>query len=203
VAQVSVFSNLAEGFRYIGRERSILVLLIISLVPSLFMMPFTHGILPVLAEEVLHAGPEGLGYLFSAAGFGGFVATFVVASQGNFRRKGLLMLGGITTAGFAMILLSRMTSMPLAMVSMALVAGNDMIFRAVNNTLLQTRTEDQYRSRVMSVLMMDHGLVPLGSLLAGTLAQFYGAPLAILVGGTTVIVLTGLLAARFSNLRTG
>ena len=87
------------------------------------------------------------------------------------------------------------------MLFLAIVAGNDMVFRATNNTLIQTITPDQYRSRVMSILMMDHGLVPLGSLLAGTLAEFYGAPLATLVGGIIALALVWFMAITFPVIR--
>ena len=201
VREASLFSNLADGIRYIAGERTILALLLLSFIPSMFVLPFTGGILPVFSEEVLHAGPDGLGFLLSAAGVGGLLGTIVVASLGNFRRKGLLLLGGLLGSGVAMLLFSQMTWMPLAMLFLAIVAGNDMVFRATNNTLIQTITPDQYRSRVMSILMMDHGLVPLGSLLAGTLAEFYGAPLATLVGGIIALALVWFMAIAFPVIR--
>ena len=201
VREASLFSNFVDGIKYIAGERTILALLILSFIPSLFVLPFTSGILPVFSEEVLHAGPEGLGFLLSAAGVGGLLGTIVVASLGNFRRKGLLLLGGSLGSGAAMLVFSQMTWMPLAMLFLAVVAGHDMVFRATNNTLIQTITPDQYRSRVMSILMMDHGLVPLGSLLAGTLAEFYGSPLAILVGGIVALTMVWFMAIAFPAIR--
>ena len=164
-------------------------------------MPFTHGILPVFSEEVLQAGPEGLGFLLSAAGVGGVLGTIIVASLGNFRRKGILILGGSLGGGVAMLVFSQMTWLPLAMFLLAVVSCSEMVFRATNNALIQTITPDQYRSRVMSIMMMDHGFVPLGSLMAGTMAEIYGSPLAILGGGMAVIILIGLMAMMLTTLR--
>ncbi len=201
VSEASFFNNLVEGAKYIRHERTILSLLMVALVPSLFVMPFTHGILPVFSEEVLQAGPEGLGFLLSAAGVGGVLGTIIVASLGNFRRKGILILGGSLGGGVAMLVFSQMTWLPLAMFLLAVVSCSEMVFRATNNALIQTITPDQYRSRVMSIMMMDHGFVPLGSLMAGTMAEIYGSPLAILGGGMAVIILIGLMAMMLTTLR--
>ena len=201
VKEASLFSNFVEGIRYIAGNRTILALLVVALVPSLFVMPFNHALLPVFAEEVLDAGPGGLGLLLSAAGVGGFLGTIVVASLGNYQRKGLLILGGSIVGGMAMMVFSQMTQLPLGMLFLGVVFAGEMLFRVTNNTLIQTITPDQYRSRVMSLFMMDHGLVPLGSLLAGTLAEFYGSPMAILFAGTVSVVLVWAIAIKFPILR--
>ena len=201
VKEASLISNFVEGIRYIAGNRTILALLVVALVPSLFVMPFNHALLPVFAEEVLDAGPSGLGLLLSAAGVGGFLGTIVVASLGNYQRKGLLILGGSIAGGISMMVFSQMTWLPLGMLLLAGVFGGEMVFRATNNTLIQSITPDQYRSRVMSLFMMDHGFVPLGSLLAGTLAEFYGSPVAILFAGTVSVVLVWAIAIKFPILR--
>ena len=200
-AEKSVLSNFTEGIRYVRKERTILPLLIVAMIPSLFVMPFTQGILPVFSEEVLQGGSEGLGFLYSAGGIGGVLGTIIVDSLGNFQRKGLLLLAGVTGAGTAMMLYSQMTWLPLAALLLALIGLSDMLFRSSNHTLIHSIVPDQYRSRVASILLMDHGLVPLGSLLAGTLAQLYGAPVAVLLGGAIAVTLDGLVAARFSAIR--
>ena len=201
ITEASLLSNLAAGVKYIATQRTIMAMLLFSFIPSLFVMPFTNGIMPVFSEEVLHGGEEGLGFLLSAAGVGGLTGTLVVASLGNFRRKGFLLVGGALGGGAAMLFFAQMTSMPLAMLFLGLVAGSEMVFRTTNNTLIQTITPDQYRSRVMSILMMDHGLVPLGSLLAGTLAEFHGAPKAVTIGSIAVMSLVVLMAVAFPVLR--
>jgi hypothetical protein len=100
-----------------------------------------------------------------------------------------------------MMVFSQMAWLPLGMLLLAGVFGGEMVFRATNNTLIQSITPDQYRSRVMSLFMMDHGLVPLGSLLAGTLAEFYGSPLALLLAGTASVLLVWGIAFTFPLLR--
>ena len=201
VKEASLMSNFVEGIRYIAGNQTILALLLVAFIPSLFLMPFNHALLPVFSEEVLGAGPDGLGFLLSAGDMGGVVGTVIVASLGNYQRKGLLILGGSVVAGVAMMIFSQMTWLPLGMLLLGAVFIGEMVFRATNNTLIQTITPDQYRSRVMSLFMMDHGFVPLGSLLAGTLAEFYGSPMAILFAGTVSVVLVFGIALRLPILR--
>ena len=196
-----MLSNFTEGIRYVRKERTILPLLIVAMVPSLFVMPFTQGILSVFSEEVLQGGSEGFGFLYSAGGVGGVLGTIIVASLGNFQGKGLLLLAGVTGAGTAMIIYSQMTWLPLAALLLALIGLSNMLFRSNSNTLIHSIVPDQYRSRVASILLMDNGLVPLRSLLAGILAQLYGAPAAALLGGVAAVSLVGLIAARFSAIR--
>ena len=76
-----------------------------------------------------------------------------------------------------------------------------MVYHALVNTILQTITPDAFRGRVMSLYMMDHGLVPLGSVLAGGLAQAFGAPSAFLVGGAVATLLVVVAAVRFRSVR--
>jgi len=75
------------------------------------------------------------------------------------------------------------------------------MYMTLNNTILQTITPDHFRGRVMSLYMLDHGFVPLGGLMAGTLAEFYGSPMAILIGGLATVVLILMVGLRFPALK--
>ena len=199
--RVSMLASFREGVRYAIKDPVIMALLIVALIPSLFMMPFTHLIMPVFSEEVLDAGPEGLGFLFAAMGVGALVGTLGLASAGNVSRKGWLLLTFATGAGVGVILFSFTTSLPLALLALVVVGGCQQLYMSTNNTLLQSLTSDEYRGRGMSLYMLDHGLVPLGGLMAGVLAKFYGAPHAILFGGATSVILFVLMGARFKSIR--
>ena len=71
----------------------------------------------------------------------------------------------------------------------------------VNQTLLQTHTEDEYRGRVMSMYLLDRGMAPLGALLAGTLAAGYGARDAVAVLGILTAAFAVAIAVRVPRLR--
>jgi predicted MFS family arabinose efflux permease len=188
------------GLRYVKGEETILALILIALVPSVFVMPFTNGLMPVFAEEVLSSGPNGLGLLLSSFGVGAMAGTFALASMGNMRKKGVLLFVAPILTGLGMMLLSKTTWLPLSALTMALVGVFHVMYRVTNNTLLQTLTPDEYRGRVMSIYLLDHGLVPLGSFLAGTIAELVGSAGAILTGGLIDAALILLVVFRFKSL---
>ncbi len=196
-----ILSNLAEGLRYVSKEPTILGLILVALIPALFIMPFVSGLMPVFSEEVLHAGPEGLGLLLSALGVGGLTGALVLATIRNVGRRGILLLGAAMSAGLLMILFSRTTWMPLSLACLVGVGTAHMAYMTTTNIVIQTITPDKFRGRVMSLYHLDFGLVPLGGLIAGTIAQFYGSPAAVLIGGGITTLLILLVAVKFRAIR--
>ncbi|MDO8750354.1 MAG: MFS transporter [Dehalococcoidia bacterium] len=197
----SILGDLKGGLKYVSKDKTILALIMVALVPSVFMMPFTQGLMPVFAKSVLGVGPEGLGILLASAGAGALVGTLALASLGNFQRKGVLLLTSATIAAASLMLFSRTTWLPVAAAVLAIQGGFQMVYNSTNNTVLQIITPDEYRGRVMSIYMLDHGLMPLGSFMAGALAEIFGAPMAILAAGAITTALVLLLATQFRQLR--
>jgi len=93
------------------------------------------------------------------------------------------------TFGLGLIAFSRSRILPLSLVLMLVSGCAMMIQMAASNTILQTIVDEDKRGRVMSFYAMAFfGTVPLGSLLAGALADRIGAPDTILVGGLGCVV---------------
>jgi len=116
---------------------------------------------------------------------------------GNIHKKGLVLFTAAVTAGVGMVFFSQTRWLPLSMLTLTMVGAAHMMYLSTNSTILQTITPDEYRGRVMSIYLLDHGLVPLGSLLAGSLAEYFGSPLAILMGGLASAGLILLVSLRF------
>lgn len=184
----SMGGDLKEGLSYVWNEKPVLTLMLLALIPMVFSMPYV-SLMPMFARDVLNSGPEGLGLLMAAPGIGALVATFTLASLQNFRRKGLLLISAVTMLGFFLILFSQSSWMPLSLALLTLVGACQISFMATNNTLLQLLVPDELRGRVMSIYMLDQGLMPLGSLFAGVMAAGMGAPFAVTVMGAIVVVL--------------
>jgi len=185
----------------VRREPATLSLLVMIMIPAIFVMPFTSGLMPVFAEDVLRAGPSGLGLLLSAYGVGALVGPLAIATAGDLRRRGgVVIVAGLLT-GLTLAAFSQLTVLPIAMGVLVVAGAALMVYHAMVNTILQTITPDAFRGRVMSLYMMDHGLVPLGSVLAGGLAQAFGAPSAFLVGGAVATLLVVVAAVRFRSVR--
>lgn len=196
-----VLTNIMEGLSYVRHDKTVLTLILMGLIPSIFVMPASMSLLPVFAEDVLDVGPTGLGILMSASGAGALLGTLSLASLGNFQRKGALLLGSAVMVGVALTLFSRSVWMPLSLFLLLLVGTFQMTYMATNNTILQMAVRDDVRGRVFSIYMLDQGLVPLGSLMAGGMTQAWGPASAVSLMGGTAIVLAIIATLRLPHIR--
>jgi MFS family permease len=138
----------------------------------------------------------------AAPGVGAVLATLLLASLAyRFRRKGLLMLGALISLGVFLILFSRTDSFPLALAALVGVGGCQIMFMATTNAMVQMIVPDELRGRVMSLYMLDRGLMPAGSLLTGVSAHFVGAPATVSAMGVIVIILALCVAWRIPIIR--
>ena len=197
----SAMANLKEGFAYVWSTPAVLALMTLAYVPRVFAVPY-QTLMPVFQKDVLRVGPEGLGLLMAAPGVGAVIAVLLLASMANrMRRQGLFLVASIVILGFFLILFSRITYFPLALVSLIAVGMFQMFFLASTNTILQLIVPDELRGRVMSLYMLDRGFMPAGALFAGVTAHFIGAPATVATMGAIVIVLVLLVAWRVPALR--
>ena len=196
----SALANLKEGFAYVRSTPAVLALMILAYVPRVFAVPY-QTLMPVFQKDVLQVGPEGLGLLMAAPGVGAVLAVLMLASVNRFRRQGLLLVGSIIVLGAFLILFSQTTSFPFAFVVLILVGVFQMLFLASTNTMLQLIVPDELRGRVMSLYMLDRGLMPAGALFAGVVAHVIGAPSTVATLGAIVIVLALVVAWRVPAIR--
>jgi len=178
----------------------VLALMTLAYVPRIFAVPY-QTLMPVFQKDVLGVGPEGLGLLMAAPGVGAVLSVLVLASVNRVRRQGLLLVGSILVLGSFLMLFSQITSFPLALAVLVLVGAFQMLFLASTNTMLMLIVPDELRGRVMSLYMLDRGLMPAGALFAGVVAHFIGAPLTVAIMGAIVIVLTLVVAWRVPAIR--
>jgi MFS family permease len=186
--KTSVLHEIAEGYRYVAGFSPIRTLLILLAVTSLLGFPYTV-LMPIIVGNVLHGGPHTLGFLMAASGVGALTGALYLASRSSVLGLGRVIVGSAFGFGVGLVLFSLSHSVWLSMVLMA-VCGLTMILQmAASNTVLQTLTDDDKRGRVMSFYSMAFfGTAPLGSLFAGTVATWIGAPRTILVGGAVCAV---------------
>lgn len=186
--QKRVLADLREGWAYVSSSRTIRSILLLLALISLVGMPYTV-LMPVMANEVLGGGPNTLGVMMASTGLGALIgAIFLTARKtvlglGKFIPLAAALFGG----GLFFFGMSRSLwlSAPLLMVT-----GYGFINQlAVSNTLLQTIVDEDKRGRVMSFYMMAFmGTAPFGSLLAGSVAERFGAPQTLMVGGVGCVV---------------
>jgi len=178
----STLQSLREGLEYVFHTPSILLIIAVIGIVSLFGINF-NVILPLFATDVLHSGALGFGFLSAAFGVGSLFSALWLA-WGN--RKPSIQYVLIAAVAFSIleILFAFSHLYALSLILIAMVGFAMIAFSANSNTTLQTVTPDRLRGRVMSVYMVVFaGSVPLGNLFTGGLAHFYGAPFALIVGG--------------------
>lgn len=188
----SAWGSMLDGIRYVRARPMVRTLLILGLTPMLLGMPY-QSLLPIFAADVYGIGAGGLGILIGFAGFGSVIATFTVAGAGDFRRKGLLQLMALLALGGALTLYGLIAWLPLALLVLLVVGAGQMAYSTLNQTQLQTAISDDMRGRVMSLYMLNVGLVPAGSFAAGGIAELVGAQ-ATVAGMGVLIVAIGVLA---------
>ena len=200
----SPLADLAEGFKHIAGDRIASFAIILSLVPTVSMMAFLTTLMPVYAVELGYGEGGGVGLLMMAMGVGGFIGTLIVARLSFFERKGLMVIVGVAGAGVALLALSQVHLLWLAMVVLVVQQLFFIMVMTTNNTILQTVTPDELRGRVMGVYMLDVGMQPAGGLVAGFIASGVGVSTAWMVGsivGLIAVASVASFAKTFRNLR--
>jgi predicted MFS family arabinose efflux permease len=142
---------------------------------------------PVFARDILHVGPAGLGFMLSMSGVGAILGLIALGMLGDVERKGLLITGGSTAFGVTLLFFAVSETYVLSLAAIFLMGAAGTLFMTTVQTTLQLRVPDELRGRVMGVYGMTHNIGPLGSLQAGIIADSFGAPAAVAVGGIMII----------------
>jgi MFS family permease len=188
------------GLRYIWQHK--IILGSISLDLFAMLLGGAVALLPVYASDILHAGPWGLGLLRSANGIGAGAMAILLAYRPLRRRAGATMLWCVASFGVFTVVFALSRSLILSMVSLILVGAADMVSVVVRATLVQLATPNEMRGRVNAVDMVFIGASnEFGAFESGTTANFFGTVPAVVLGGIGAIVVTGIWALWFPELR--
>lgn len=200
VADSSFFGSMKEGFTYLLSNRLMLSLMFLGLAPVLLGMPYT-SLMPIFALDVLSVGSVGQGLLLTSAGLGALVGALGIASIGSFHRKGLLLLGGATMFGLSLVAFSQSRWMPLSLLCLFFAGMSNASYTSQDQTIIQTLAPKNMRGRVISIYMLNRGLMPLGSLLAGALATWLGGPVAVGLMGVSCAIIAIWIAVKVPRIR--
>jgi len=186
-AAISMIEQMREGWDYVRSFRPIRSILLLFAVISLMGWPYAV-LLPIFAAQVLHGGPHTLGWLTGASGIGALVSALSLA----FRKSvvGLTRMIQISVAmfGTALILFGLSHTLWVSLLLMLFVGFGMMQAAAASNTVIQTLVPEDKRARVMSYYTMAFvGSAPFGSLLAGGLAHWIGAPHTVMATGACCV----------------
>ena len=191
---------LLEGLRYAARHPRIRAALLLLASVSLLSTGYSV-LMPVFSKEVFGGGPETLGLLLGAAGVGALVAALRLAYLSGRQQLDRQIGGAVIAAGVAMVGFTATATLPVALPLLAVVGFALTTLIASTNTLLQMLVADTLRGRVMALFsVLFIGANSLGNLLAGTVADRFGAPNTVLAFGAIALVLGGLHRAHAPRL---
>jgi MFS family permease len=188
LANQSFFSSAREGFAFILHNRLILALMVLGLAPILLGMPYT-SLMPVFAIDVLHGNASTQGLLLTMVGIGAILGALTIASLGRKQGSGKLLILGACGFGLGLVLFSRSPVLWMAMSFTFLVGLSNSSYTSQDQTIIQVLTPSELRGRVLGVYFLNRGLMPLGALIAGSLASLLGAPMAVTIMGASCLLL--------------
>jgi MFS family permease len=191
----SVAKDFREGFSYVSSFLPVRSALTLLALVSMLGMPYTV-LMPAIATRLLHGGAHTLGFLMTASGVGALTGAMYLAARKSVLGLGRIMARSAMLFGVGLAAFSFSRSLILSLVILTFVGAGMMITMASTNTIVQTIVREELRGRVMAFYTMAFlGTAPIGSLLAGAIAERIGSANTILAGGIGCI-LAGLWFAR-------
>jgi len=196
----SLMKDVKEGLVYLRQNTVLMVIIMMIAVSSLFGMSY-NVLMPVFAKDVLKVGAQGLGFLMAGSGCGALLGAFTVASQGMMRPGATFLFGSICYSVF-LIAFSFSHVTWLSIILLVGVGGGMIAQNVTANTLVQTTVPNELRGRMMSMYsLVFMGLMPVGNLIAGAIAQKMGAPFAVGLGGMIALSCALFVWWRFAEVR--
>jgi MFS family permease len=189
-----VIEGIRRGFAYAWNDPQLRLILGVVTVVSTVGFNF-HVLVPLLAADTLHVGPEGFGLLSAAFGLGALVGALATATF----REASWRLFAIGTASFGVfaLCLAAVHNAVLAGVVLFAIGLSFTLFTANANALVQLTAPDHLRGRLIGLYLFAFlGLAPVGGLFAGWLAEVGGTPLAFAVAGTVSLATIAVAQAR-------
>jgi MFS family permease len=195
-ASEGVLADFMKGIRFIRGDREIKRVVMLIATYSLIGLPYI-SLLPVFAADVLHRGPQGLGFLVGASGIGALTAALGIAVMGNTMNKSRFMsLAGLCFS-FALLVFSLSRVFWLSLVVIAVGGWGMVSYLALANSYIQISVPDELRGRVMSVYSFVFiGFVPVGNAAMGVAADTFGTTHAVMTGAVLCVAASLLFARR-------
>ncbi len=196
----SMTSDIRAGFAYAAGNPTLLGLIIMAFIPSLFGFSY-HALLPAWAREALDVESKDLGALMMVMGIGALAGSLILASLRGSSRRGMLLIASCVAWGAGLAAFSQMTTYATAIPLLLLTGLFSAVFMSLNMTLMQVYSAPEMRGRVMSIGMMTFGVMPLSAVPFGAIAERTGTPDALLLSGVLLTLFTIAFAIAYPSFR--
>jgi MFS family permease len=195
-----VLQHMAEGLNFIRNNEIYFMFITLIFFNSAFGMSYLI-LMPVFARNVLNVGSQGFGFLQSFGGAGALVGVLAVAWFSHSRRKGLQALSVAMSFGGLLITFAASKSYALSLALAFALGTASQFYMTTISTVLQVNLPNQLRGRVMGIYGLAWELMPVGGMIAGTIAEFAGAPIAVGFGGFMVAAMALVITIFYPSIR--
>lgn len=195
-----VLDEILAGVNFIRHNQVFYTLLGLTFFNSIFGMSYVI-LMPIFARDILDAGSRGYGLLQSSTGVGSLLGTLLVAYLARYGRKGWQTLIGSATFGVLIVVFAFSQSYSLSLLLVFVLGLSNQLYLVSINTILQVRLPDALRGRVLGLYGLTWDLMPVGGAVAGVIAEYAGAPVAVALGGFMVALMAFWVLAYLPRVR--
>ncbi len=184
-----------EGLRFVFHAPMIRSTMLLDFFATFFAS--ATALLPIFAQDILHVGPRGYGWLYAAPAVGASLGSLImVRAVDDIDRRGPVLVWAVVAYGAATVVFGFSTIFWLSFLCLAVSGATDAVSMVFRNLIRQLGTPDEMRGRMTGINMMFFmGGPQLGELEAGAVANWLGAPFSVVSGGFGCLAATGLVVA--------
>lgn len=196
----STSKELISGFKYLKTQKLILLLMLTIGMSSMLGIGMMT-VIPAWAVKILHGDASTNGLLQAARGIGAVVCSLIIASQSKYIARGKYLFAGMITLPLFMLLFSFNTTFILSCILLFGVGVGLIAINNLSNSLTQTIISEEFRGRIMGIYSFSFfGLMPIGSLWTGMIAEHFGSPIAVLTNSVLLLIFTGVIWVVYPKL---
>ena len=197
---LSPLKSLAEGIRFVLSKKVILATITLDMFAVL--LGGATALLPMFADQILHCGPVGLGWLRAAPGVGAFVMALIIAYLPPMKRAGQTLLWCVAGFGVVTVIFGLSPYLWLSLAMLFFTGVFDSVSVVVRHTLVQLLTPDAMRGRISAVNNIFIGTSnEFGALESGLTAALFGPVVSVVAGGIGTILVVLLVGTIWPDTR--
>jgi MFS family permease len=192
--------GVGEGFGFLRTQPVLLMTFVVDIIAMFFGWP--RAVIPELAETTFAHSANALGWLSAGVSIGALLMGLVSGWVTRVDRQGALVLAAICVWGVAVALFGLASSLPLAVLFLALAGAGDLVSSVLRTSMLQTAAPDNMRGRMQGVfIVVVAGGPRLGDLRSGGMAAAVGIPATMVSGGIVILVAMAVVAVAVPSFR--
>ena len=192
--KISTFKGVINGFKYLKTNKIVRIIWIHTVVLALCTGPF-RLLVPVFAKDAYLASPGEVGNLMAAGGIGGILSAILIANLSSESKRGMILISMGIIAGFGLLIISTINWFIIGIIAMIILGFSETGRWSLGQALMIDNADEEYRARVVSLLMMSWGLMPLSMIPIGWAFGYFGAEITTLF--TSIITLLFAISSIF------